>query len=235
MKMRVKRKGEYGLKGDYHKKLDKNWKYYPIYVAKMEFIEKYFNQIPKNSRILDVGAGEGILVEKFRREGYDIIGLDLNYGSKYIIVGDLNYLPFKSHTFDYIFCLDVLEHLNFEEQKKALKEINRVLKKRGKLILSIPNLAHLASRISFLLTGKLIRTSSIERHKGDRPICEYIELLKELNFKIIRRKGIFPTFPISSILTYFFPSKVIALHKFLNYFFSYPNICFLNIIICEKP
>ena len=50
MKMRVKRKGEYGLKGDYHKKLDKNLKYYPIYVAKMEFIEKYF-------------------VEKFRREG----------------------------------------------------------------------------------------------------------------------------------------------------------------------
>ena len=159
----------------------------------------------------------------------------MNYGSKYIIVGDLNHLPFKSHTFDYIFCLDGLEHLNFEEQKKALKEISRVLKKRGKLILSIPNLAHLASRISFLLTGKLIRTSSIERHKGDRPICEYIELLKELNFKIIRRKGIFPTFPISSILTYFFPSKVIALHKFLNYFFSYPNICFLNIIICEKP
>jgi len=90
--MRVKRKGEYGLKGDYHKKPDKNWKYYPIYMAKMEFIEKYFNQIPKNSKILDVGAGEGILVEKFRREGYDIIGLDLNYGSKYIIVGDLNYL-----------------------------------------------------------------------------------------------------------------------------------------------
>ena len=71
-----------------------------------------------------------------------------------------------------------------------------MLKKRGKLILSIPNLAHLASRISFLLTGKLIRTSSIERHKGDRPICEYIELLKELNFKI-RRRNIFPTFPIS--------------------------------------
>jgi 2-polyprenyl-3-methyl-5-hydroxy-6-metoxy-1,4-benzoquinol methylase len=228
------RSGEYRTGGEYHREIDKNWKYYPIYLAKMQFIEKYFAKISKNAEMLDVGSGEGVLVEKFRELGYNIIGVDLNYASKYVIKGDMTKLPFKNETFGYILCLDVIEHLNFEEQKKALSEIKRALKKNGELILSVPNLAHFASRISFLFTGKLIRTSKIERHKGDRPIGEYLTMLNELNFTIVERKGIFPTFPLSSLLTYLFPSRVLFLHKILNMFFSYPNLCFLNIIICKK-
>ena len=228
------RTGEYKTRGEYHREINKNWKYYPVYLAKMEFIENYFAKITKNADILDVGSGEGVLVEKFREAGYNIIGIDLNYASKYIIKGDLSKLPFKDGTFDYILCLDVIEHLNVEYQKEALSEIKRTLKKNGELILSVPNLAHFASRIAFLFTGKLIRTSKIERHKGDRPIGEYLAMLNELNFKIVERKGIFPTFPLSSLLTYLFPSRVLFLHKILNTFFAYPNLCFLNIIISKK-
>lgn len=228
------RNGEYKTKGEYHREINKNWKYYPVYLAKMEFIEKYITKITKNADILDIGSGEGVLVEKFRELGYNIIGVDLNYASKYVIKGDMTKLPFKDEIFKNILCLDVLEHLNFDEQKEALSEIKRVLKKNGELILSIPNLAHFASRISFLFAGKLIRTSEIERHKGDRPIREYLAMLTELNFKIVEKKGIFPTFLLSSLLTYLFPSRVLFLHKILNTFFAYPNFCFLNIIICKK-
>jgi len=228
------RNGEYKTKGEYHREINKNWKYYPVYLAKMQFIEKYITKITKNADILDIGSGEGVLVEKIRELGYNIIGVDLNYASKYVITGDMTKLPFKDEIFKDILCLDVLEHLNFDEQKEALSEIKRALKKNGVLILSIPNLAHFASRISFLFTGKLIRTSEIERHKGDRPIGEYLAMLNKLNFKIVERKGIFPTFPLSSLLTYLFPSRVLFLHKILNMFFSYPNLCFLNIIICKK-
>ena len=228
------RNGEYETKGEYHREINKNWKYYPVYLAKMQFIEKYITKITKNADILDIGSGEGVLVEKFRELGYNIIGVDLNYASKYVINGDMTKLPFKDEIFKDILCLDVLEHLNFDEQKEALSEIKRALKKNGVLILSIPNLAHFASRISFLFAGKLIRTSEIERHKGDRPIGEYLAMLNELNFKIVERKGIFPTFPLSSLLTYLFPSRVLFLHKILNMFFSYPSLCFLNIIICKK-
>ncbi|MFO7797574.1 MAG: class I SAM-dependent methyltransferase [Promethearchaeati archaeon] len=45
-------------------------------------------------------------------------------------------LPYRSKTFDLIFALDVLEHLRDDE--KAIKEISRILKKEGTLILSIP-------------------------------------------------------------------------------------------------
>lgn len=228
------RNGEYKTKGEYHREIDENWKYYPIYLAKMQFIEKYIAKIPKNTEILDVGCGEGVLVEKFRKEGYNIIGLDLNYSSEYVLRGDITKMPFIDREFDVVLCLDIIEHLNFEEQKNALDEVNRVLNDDGSVILAIPNLAHFASRILFLYTGKLIRTSTIERHKGDRPIKEYLEMIGNAGFRIEERKGIFPTFPISSILTYMYPAKVIGLHRILNTVFAYPNWCFLNIIIAKK-
>ena len=227
------RTGEYAVKGDYHRKLNKNWKYLPIYLAKMKFVEGFISKIDKTKRILDLGCGEGVLVEKFRKKGYNIVGMDLNYDSEHVIKGNIMDTKLNSSSFDVVLCLDVLEHLNFEEQELAIKEANRVIKPNGTFLLTLPNLAHFASRLSFLLTGNLIRTSKIDRHKGDRPINEYIKLINKY-FSINKRKGIFPTFPISSLLTYMFPSKVSFLHKILNTLFAYPNWCFLNIFICRK-
>lgn len=232
--MKIIREGEYLERGDYHEKLDKKWLYYPIYKEKMVWVENYLTQIPKNSKILDVGCGEGVLVERFYKRGYNIIGLDLNYSSNIVKKGDITEMPFKGQEFDIVLCLDIIEHLNFDKQEKALTEIKRVLKDNGILLLSVPNLSHFASRIFFLFTGNLIRTSRIERHPGDRPINEYADLLNKSGFRILKRKGIFPTFPISSLLTYLFPSNVIWLHKILNTLFAYPNWCFLNIMICRK-
>ena len=62
--------------------------------------------------------------------------------------------------------------------------------------MSGPNLAHMHSRLKFLLAGKLTRTSAVERHPGDRPLAEYEELLRETGFRIESRRGIFPTLPL---------------------------------------
>ena len=226
--------GEYAEKGDYHKDPDKNWKYYPIYAEKLSFVKKYLSKISKKKKILDAGCGEGVIVEEFKKKGYDITGFDYNYSSKNVFKGDIRNMNFKNNSFDIVLALDIIEHLNFEEQELAIAELKRVLKRKGRILLAIPNLAHFASRISFLFLGKLLRTSSIERHKGDRPIKEYLELLKKHGLKIIRRKGLFPTMPISSILTFLFPLKVVWLHRILNKFLAYPNWCFLNIIELKK-
>jgi len=228
------RAGEYLKKGDYHREVDKNWKYYPVYRAKLDFVRRFLAGIPPNARILDAGCGEGILVEEFRDKGYNIIGLDLNYSSGYVKKGDITVMPFSDNEFDLVLCLDIIEHLNFQDQEKAIREIKRSLRGDGNLLLTVPNLAHFASRISLLFTGKLLRTSTIERHPGDRPIKEYLELLERNGFKIKWRKGIFPTYPISSVLTYLLPSKIYPLHRILNKFLAYPNYSFLNIILCEK-
>jgi SAM-dependent methyltransferase len=227
------RANEYTKRGDYHKSLDVNWPYYPIYLAKLDFVNKYLSEFPKEKKILDLGCRKGVLVEQFRKKEYNIIGMDLNYSSDFVMMGDITDTKLESDSYDLVLCLDVIEHLNFIEQEKALKEIWRILKPDGTLLATIPNLAHFASRLSFLLTGRLFRTSKIERHKGDRPINEYIELINK-HFTIVKRKGIFPTFPISAFLTYKFPSKVLLLHRVLNRGFARPNWCFLNIFICSK-
>ncbi len=232
--MKAEREGEYQEKGDYHREPDSQWKYYPVYVAKMEYITRFLKAVPKETAILDAGCGEGVLVEEYRNAGYTIRGLDLNYSSLYVTQGDLLNIPFEDETFDLVLCLDVIEHLNCEDQGPALREIHRILKKDGEALLAIPNLAHFASRLSFLFTGRLIRTSTVDRHRGDRPIQEYLELIKEEGFTTLSRTGIFPTLPVTSILTYLYPGSVMPLHRLLNRIFPYANWCFLNIILCRK-
>ena len=225
--------GEYEIKGDYHKKLDKNWKYLPIYLEKMNIINRILVRF-KNAKILDAGCGEGVLVDKYRKKGFNILGLDLNYSSKHIKKGNIKKMPFKNQEFDLVLCLDVLEHSNISDHEKMIKELERVTKKNGFIIFGLPNLAHFGSRISFLFTGNLLRTSEVERHMGDRPIKEFIKLIKKKNLKIIKRIGIFPTFPIISLLTIRMPSKSLFLHKIYNSLFAYPNWCFENIILTKK-
>ena len=230
----IQRAGEYSSKGDYHKNIDENWRYYPVYFFKMKQIDVFITSLPKEYKILDLGCGEGYLVEKYRKSGYNIIGLDLNYSSDFVKKGDIRHTPFEKSEFDVILCLDVLEHLTFLDQDSALKEIHRIMKNDGIALLALPNLAHFISRISFILTGNLIRTSSIDRHPGDRPIKEFIDLIKQNNFYIQKRLGIFPTFVISSALTWYFPNKVIWIHRIMNTLFAYPNWCFLNLMYCKK-
>lgn len=227
--------GEYLEKGDYHKNLDKNWPFYPVYLEKMRLVESFLDERGKSEKILDLGCGEGVLVSKFRNKGYDIIGVDANYESRVVFKRGILATGFDANSFDIILCLDVLEHLDFESQGKALVEIKRILKPGGLLILTVPNLAHFASRISFLFLGRLIRTAiAMERHKGDRTAVEYLKMIEKNKFFIKKRKGLFPTFPIVSFFTYYFPSKIVWWHKILNKFFAWPNWCFLNFLVCEN-
>ncbi len=226
--------GEYKSKGEYHKNLDRNWKYYPIYVEKMRVVRELLDITPKNKKIIDLGCGEGVLVEEYRKKGYDIIGVDYNFSSNYVVKGDITSLKFRDGSFDIALSLDVLEHLSFGQQEKAIAEIRRILKKSGKAIISIPNLAHFASRIAFLLWGKLLRTSTIERHVGDRPIDEFIEIFRKNKFEISMRKGLFPTYPFISFLTYFYPGKAVWMHKAYNRLLAYPSFCLLNVFVLRK-
>lgn len=231
--MSTVRTSEYAKKGDYHRHLDKNWRYYPIYIAKMARVRRWLAPLPEDAKIADLGCGEGILVEELRQQGRDAIGVDLNYESEAVVKDDITQTRFAGETFDVILCLDVLEHLQFADQVKALAEFQRLLRPGGRLIVSLPNLAHFSSRFAFLLLGRLLRTSDVERHPGDRPIGEYLDLITP-NFLIEKRKGIFPTFPLALYLTVKIPGKMVGWHRFLNAFFAVPGWCFLNLLVCRK-
>lgn len=192
----VVRLGEYARNGDFHKNISKDWNYYPIYINKLEIVDEYLAKYtPRYGKILDAGCGEGVLVDKYAKQGWDIVGMDKNYASKTVIQGSLTDIPFESQTFETVMCLDVLEHLTFQDQIKALSELRRVTKSYGTLIVSVPNLAHFTARLKFLKRGKLLHTASPDHHPGDRPMIEYEELLRTTYFEVVEKQGIFPTVP----------------------------------------
>ncbi|MGH8640235.1 MAG: class I SAM-dependent methyltransferase [Burkholderiales bacterium] len=100
--------------------------------------------IPAGSRVLDVGAGSAPYRDFFSHCRYftqDFALLDprqLPQGaySKVDYVSDAASIPVESGSFDAVICTEVLEHV--PEPISVVKEISRVLRPGGKLILTAP-------------------------------------------------------------------------------------------------
>jgi SAM-dependent methyltransferase len=227
------RRGEYAARGDYHRSPDPAWDYYPTYIAKLDFVRRYLNALPIGTRVLDAGCGEGVIVDEYAQR-LDIVGVDANYSSARVSAGSVTALPFDEGAFDRELCLDVLEHLPYEDQPRALAELHRVLKVGGELLVSVPNLAHLQSRLHFLLRGRLIRTASEYKHPGDRPAHEYLQLAARAGFTLIDRRGIFPTVPVVTHLVRRQPQKLAWVHRLLTRLLPVPDWCFLNLLTFRK-
>jgi len=229
----VLRRGEYAARGDYHRTPDPDWDYYPTYIAKLEAVRHWLATAPPSAHVLDAGCGEGILVEEFAGR-LAIEGIDANYSSDRVRSGSVTELPYADGTFDRAMCLDVLEHLTFEEQPRALAELFRVLRPGGELLVSVPNLAHLQSRVHFALQGRLIRTASEYKHPGDRPVAEYLALARRAGFELAARKGIFPTVPVLTRWIRRRPRALQPLHRLLSRLLPIPGWCFLNVLTFRK-
>lgn len=225
--------GEYAARGEYHRRLDPTWDYYPTYLAKLALVRRYLDALQPGTRVLDAGCGEGLLVEEYASR-LRIAGLDANYGSAHVQRGSLLSAPFSDSSFDRVLCLDVLEHLPLADQERALRECHRLLTADGELLLSVPNLAHLQSRLKFLLTGRLVRTASEQKHPGDRPIAEYLDLAHRAGFCIVARRGILPTVPVLTRLIRRHPSALAPLHRWLTRLIPVPGWCFLNLVRLRK-
>lgn len=228
------RDGEYAERGDYHRSLDPTWEYRPTYLAKLAMIRGYLDRLPRQTRVLDAGCGEGVLVDAYA-DRLAIEGVDLHYASDRVTHGSVLALPFEAERFEWALCLDVLEHLPPADQPLALTELSRVLTHGGRLLVSVPNLAHLQSRLHFLIRGDLIRTASERKHPGDRPINEFLRLAREAGFRLVERRGIFPTVPVLTRLIRRHPVRLQPLHRWLTRLLPIPGWCFLNVLVLEKP
>jgi SAM-dependent methyltransferase len=230
----VVRRGEYAARGDYHREPDPSWDYYPTYLAKLGAVRKWLDALPPGTRVLDAGCGEGVIVREYA-ERLAIEGVDPQYSSDIVKAGSLIALPYPDGAFDRALCLDVLEHLPFDEQPRAIEELRRVLRSGGELLVSVPNLAHLQSRVHFLFQGRLIRTAAEAKHPGDRPVDEYIQMATRAGFALVGRQGIFPTVPVLTRLIRRNPRALLPLHRWLTRLLPVPGWCFLNLLTLRKP
>lgn len=108
-------------------------------------------------KVLDVPAGEGALAARLIEVGFDVHCCDLypeifRLESVDIRQGDMGgTLPYDDSSFDYITCIEGLEHI--ENPQQAIREFSRLLKPGGHLILSIPNILNIEERFKWLLNG----------------------------------------------------------------------------------
>lgn len=112
----------------------------------------------RGRRALDVGAADGFLAELLTRQGWQVTALerDPTQAAKArgrcheVIVADLDAAaPRLEGTFAAIVYGDVLEHLS--DPLPVLVALNRSLAPGGRVIVSVPNVAHLWVRLSLLL------------------------------------------------------------------------------------
>ena len=116
-----------------------------------QMIEKYIDplNLPKNSKILDLGCGPGYFLDGMKSRGYtDLTGVTLSPGDIKICEDkghtikkyDLSFLPQKDGYFDesvdFIFLRHALEHSPYPIF--SLMEYNRILKQGGKLYIEVP-------------------------------------------------------------------------------------------------
>ncbi|OGC97698.1 hypothetical protein A2634_04745 [Candidatus Amesbacteria bacterium RIFCSPHIGHO2_01_FULL_48_32] len=104
--------------------------------------------IKDSDKILAAGSGEGH-IERYLKNGEvslidiskeairrakDNLGVQNNYK---FIVGDLEKIPVRDNYFDKVECSEVIEHVM--SPKKMLKELCRVLKPNGTMVITFPN------------------------------------------------------------------------------------------------
>lgn len=145
--------------------------------------------------LLDIGCGEGELAKYIQGELYGVecnqIKVKIAKTKLYreVIVGDVEEdLPFSPNYFDIIVCADVLEHLL--DPRKALRNVYRLLKPNGLLLVSVPNPQGLR-RFLFDFHDEFIgfkEKGDIHYHYGTAK--DWQMLLKKEGFEIIHLEGL---------------------------------------------
>lgn len=114
--------------------------------------------IRKRGRLLDVGCGTGIFLNIARKRGWEVSGIDVSdYAAQIakerfgiqVDLRPLTEIKFPSEYFDVITLWDSIEH--FSHPSLYLREINRILKRDGILVLNTPNENSLSRTIARLL------------------------------------------------------------------------------------
>ncbi|MDD4607356.1 MAG: class I SAM-dependent methyltransferase [Patescibacteria group bacterium] len=137
--------------------------------------------VQSNDKILDLGCGNGRLIQVFTDLNIDYTGIDIsanliklarvNYpASNYkFLVGDMTQsLPLEDKKFDAVFCIAAFQHIpDVDLRQQVLKEIKRIIKPGGYLIMTNWNLRKWNLIFKYKLWHLLLNFKSKNLEKGD--------------------------------------------------------------------
>ncbi len=142
------------------------------------------NLLTENGKVLDVGCGQGVAIELFKKEKFSAVGITLNSEDVSICRQkgyevyemDQSFLGFNDEEFDFIWCRHCLEHSVFPYF--TLSEFFRVLKHKGYLYIEVPApdtiCFHQKNKNHYSVFGKSMWAELIERSGFD--ILDFLDI-----------------------------------------------------------
>lgn len=161
--------------------------------------------LPSDPLVLDLGCGAGTYCRFLRKKGFRIIGLDYSFpmlkraqklqGDEEIqfLNGEAYNLPLSDQSVDVVVCIGVLQTLS--DERRAIKEINRILRPEGICFLD---------GINALGLNELIKPKPVDHLKTYNPFI-LRKYLEQNGFQ-----------DLTIIGTYILPSSFLFLEKFLE-------------------
>jgi len=145
--------------------------------------------LPTGARVLDAPCGSGALTVALAELGFSAIGADLDAAATALLGPSFTQanldtaLPWPNEHFDAVFSTEGIEHL--ENHFSFLREIGRILKPGGFLILTTPNITALRSRVRFFGSGFFGRDSRPLNEAARHPLHHIgLATLPELRYEL---------------------------------------------------
>ena len=165
---------------------------YQIY---KEGIDQIKGLNPKG-KLLDIGCSYGDFFLLAEKKGYEVTGIDVSKDAvdfmlrrnKKVFYGSLEELNFSDGSFDVVTMWEVLEHLQYPSL--VLKEVYRILSKKGILAVDIPNARFQLFKARLLqmrkrLWGKEYLGLMPEVHLNHFTSRSIFKFLEHNNFKVL--------------------------------------------------
>jgi 2-polyprenyl-3-methyl-5-hydroxy-6-metoxy-1,4-benzoquinol methylase len=163
-----------------------------------ELAELVLKYLPRQSSVLDIGAGAGAFSLRLHDLGYRVTALDLDpsqFTTQEIrfrlldinkgVAADID------EEFDAVCCIEVIEHV--ENPWTLLRDILRLVKPGGIAFVSTPHVSNFLSRLHFLRSGTFYSFGPQSLEMGHiNPIhpYEFREIVARLGWKLIVEKPI---------------------------------------------
>ena len=184
----------------------------PTYFVRLNLVT---HEVEECERILNAGCGDGFDIY-LKKKTNQLHSIDINKGDIEIAkilnpddnvsyhLGSIEKLPFADNFFDCILCTEVLEHLKSDQL--AIQELTRVLKKNGKLIVTVPikNFPFFYDPINYVLNRMGTKIKIGIWGWGHERLYTYNLLEKRIGLKVIKRQR----FPF--LLVSFFENSYLA-------------------------